>query len=211
MIKKILVGAFALSTIVGVANAQDNPSWSGPYIGVSLNDNSLRERWSSDEEFSNNINSGRKSSIAASVFLGTNTVFKDQLLYGFEADLGTGTAKNYSDYVDATGEATFLGHAKLRLGYIAGRFLPYVGLGIAVGGFTHDVYPGDNNDKKEDILFGTSLTAGLEFAASDHVRLRAEYVADEFSTAGMGDDDWGDSFYAKPEINTFKIGVAYNF
>ena len=81
---------------------------------------------------------------------------------------------------------------KGRLGYDAGRFMPY-----ATGGFA-------NLNTDDDSGSGYVLGVGAEFAATDSIRVRGEYLNHQFN-------DFGDAEDADVNVDTFNIGLSYAF
>ena len=81
---------------------------------------------------------------------------------------------------------------KGRIGYDAGQFLPY-----ATAGFANLNVDGESGD-------GYVLGAGLEYAATENIRVRGEYLNHQF-------DDFGDTDGVDVKADTFSIGLNYAF
>ncbi|KPP84742.1 MAG: putative outer membrane protein [Rhodobacteraceae bacterium HLUCCA08] len=113
---------------------------------------------------------------------------------GYQADLGNvviGGELDYGRYsFDTAGDpdASVL-RLKGRVGYDAGRVLPYLALGFAQL---------DSDDLAIDKENGTFYGLGADFAVTDSIRLGAEYLRHDFDDIGL-------------EANTLSLRAAYSF
>lgn len=67
---------------------------------------------------------------------------------------------------------------RARLGFAWGNFLPYLTAGVAQGDYSHTIHTLSQNARQRiftEIFTSWTAGAGLEYALSDHVRLRTEY------------------------------------
>ncbi|WP_336278840.1 outer membrane protein [Bartonella sp. CB175] len=120
------------------------------------------------------------------------------------------------------------GATRLRLGFGSGRILPYVSGGVAYTQF-ENVYAlsvrkaGGNNvlfsgvvSDATELLVGYTFGAGVDFAVSDRVILRAEYRYSDFGKknfrdAADNDQDYKDTYDISYKTNDFRVGIAYKF
>lgn len=129
----------------------------------------------------------------------------DWFVAGFESDLSLLTTEGTSGASPITSEIIFLNHTRVRVGFDAGMFQPFVAGGLVVSqqehrrpGFTQvDLTP----------KWGWSLGAGIEFALDDRVSARVEYLHDDlrdidvFFADGMRTVDM--------PTETVRVGVTY--
>lgn len=103
----------------------------------------------------------------------------DGILLGIEADVSFGEADDafsVIDDFDIEPEASL----RFRLGLPQERFLPYVTLGAAFAdGNSSDVIFGNDSE----LHLGLAAGAGLEFALTDAIALRGEYLFESFGKA----------------------------
>ncbi|MGR3795044.1 outer membrane protein [Vannielia sp. SX4] len=153
--------------------------WSGGYVGLSFGTGSGEiDSAAGSTDFDVNDNYGLYGG-----YLWDN----GSLVYGGElaySSLSIGT-----DAGDADADEWML---KGRLGYDAGNFLPY-----ATAGYSNLTVEGDSGD-------GYVLGAGLEYAATESISVRGEYLNHQFN-------DFGDTDGLDVSHDTFSIGVSYNF
>ncbi|WP_455474307.1 outer membrane protein [Bartonella sp. B30(2025)] len=122
----------------------------------------------------------------------------------------------------------WIGATRMRIGFAADRFFPYVAGGVSYMQ-THDVAVISikrKGEKAEDAkpdedqliasgtlsneikwLVGYTLGGGIDFAVTDNVVMRAEYRYSEFSKKKFVDDKHEVSY----KINDFRVGIAYKF
>ena len=182
----------------------------GPYVGATLNTQHLDEQFTSDEAFNGTIRGKGEYSPGVGILFGTDFV-RGQFIYGMAIDVGICNSvskfsySNNGNTINAKGKISFLGHARVRFGYGSNDLLPYIGLGIAMGNFHHEAAA--QNISTRDVSIGPSLAAGLEYALTKSLRILGEVSYDIFPTlaGGLGDD----SFYAKPIVTSFKVGMIY--
>lgn len=113
---------------------------------------------------------------------------------GYQADLGNivlGGELDYGRYsFDTTGdpEANVL-RLKGRVGYDAGRVLPYLALGVAQL---------DSDDLAIDSESGMFYGLGADYAVTDNIRVGAELLRHDFDDIGL-------------EADTLSLRAAYSF
>lgn len=84
--------------------------------------------------------------------------------------------------------------AKVRAGYDAGQFLPYITAGVAQAEFS-----GGGVDLEDD---GPFYGVGVDYAYTDEITIGAEYLRHDFDDFDGGQDI---------EVDTFSLRVSYNF
>lgn len=200
--KSIFKLGLAVSAVVAVSGngwAEDY-DWSGPYVGVSAGygfghqDTFLGADWQTPGVFERD--NGTPDHLDPKGFIGgayAGYNFNvDPFVMGFEID---GSLSNMSGAGKDTAEFPLnpninglqsdlngLGTARVRLGIANGQFLMYATGGLAIGA-TQDTYTYDNppngwHDRwgKNSTSVGYALGAGLEYAMSETVSIRAEYM-----------------------------------
>lgn len=105
----------------------------------------------------------------------------------------------------ATEELNWSGAARLRLGYAADRFLPYIAGGVAFGDI--DISNNAGGPSFGDTFTGWTIGVGLDYAMTDNLLLRAEYRYTDFGNESF--DDFGAEVDLK--TNEVRLGIAYKF
>ncbi|GAA5098373.1 outer membrane protein [Bartonella acomydis] len=112
----------------------------------------------------------------------------------------------------------WVGATRIRIGFAADRFMPYVAGGIAYGQF-HDtvsisvkredggVIVSKNLSDETKTMVGYTLGGGVDFAMLDNVILRAEYRYSDFGKKKFVEE----RLEIKYKTNDFRVGVAYKF
>lgn len=163
------------------------------------------------------------------IYAGYNWQFQNNVVAGFDADFAWLDNTARSDENIPFGEYEVDGYrnkvkqdwmaaVRARLGYAYDRFLPYIAGGVAFTDieYKHRIF-GDVTDIRFDdrsslskTRTGYTLGAGLDYAMTDHIILRAEYRYTDF-----GDKDFVlDDFYVRnveTKSHDVRFGVAYKF
>ncbi|MDD9328996.1 MAG: porin family protein, partial [Bartonella sp.] len=129
---------------------------------------------------------------------------------------------------DHTLKAKWAGATRVRIGFAADRIMPYVAGGVAytqlqdtlitsIGTEQVPAQKADGKDKETSgqsstadetkTMIGYTLAAGVDFAMTDNVMLRAEYRYSDFGKKKLHNDKFEVSYKA----NDFRVGVAYKF
>ena len=105
---------------------------------------------------------------------------------------------------------TWLGTARLRAGYAAGRVLPYLTGGAAFGNVTMTTPTGAG---QSDTRFGWTIGAGIEFAAIGAWSFKAEYLYADLGKANCSAATCGLGANADVafKTNVVRVGVNYHF
>lgn len=103
-------------------------------------------------------------------------------------------------------------HLRSRFRYAFGSFLPYVSLGVALASTDTSIFDHTLTEATDSIRAGLSYGLGVEWAASEQLRARLEYVRDEYGSEGYGSyNALGDSVFGTLETDTFSLGLLYAF
>jgi len=216
---KILVSAAALLLLGGAALAADLPayepaptiapppafSWTGFYAGLDAGwawgDAELAIGNPDDEEFD-------VDGWLVGAFAGYNYQFSS-LVIGLEADIeGTGIDGDGSDddLGDFDADVNVHGSLRGRLGYAAGRFLPYVTGGLAAASVDAD---SDARGDDSSTEWGWTVGVGADVAVTDRVFVRGEYRYSDFADFD-NDDDSAEIQDLRTHAVRVGVGVKFN-
>jgi outer membrane immunogenic protein len=180
--------------------------WSGPYIG--LHAGYLWGDVDVDEEGEPLTTGGDIDGFAGGVLAGFNYQW-DPLVLGIEGDFGfadvDGDGKVAPPEPDFSYEMSWNAHVRARAGLALDRILLFVAGGLAVADLDVD---------QEEQQFGTtywgySIGGGIDYAITDEVIVRAEYLHDEF-----GDEDYtenGEEYTADLNTDTVRGALIWKF
>ncbi|ENN94747.1 outer membrane protein [Bartonella vinsonii] len=105
------------------------------------------------------------------------------------------------------------GATRVRVGYSAGRIMPYISGGVAYGKFqdilSTSITGAEPFNATSDVtraMIGYTLGGGVDFAVTDKVIARAEYRYSDF-----GKKKFKDEIELKYKTNDLRIGLAYKF
>ncbi|MER8431163.1 outer membrane protein [Mesorhizobium caraganae] len=217
--KKLLL-ALSLSLLASSAYAADAIiaeaapvfSWTGGYIGLQAG-----YAWGNgnvDQIGGPGFIDTDPDGFLGGVYAGYNYQMSNNIVIGAELDIvyanvdGSGQvflAPGVPAGVTATEELNWSGAARLRLGYAADRFLPYIAGGVAFGDIdiSNDNGPGSFGDT----FTGWTIGVGLDYAMTDNLLLRAEYRYTDFGNKSF--EDFGSEVDLK--TNEVRFGIAYKF
>jgi opacity protein-like surface antigen len=199
--KKILLSALA-STVLSGATLAGTPCFNGAYLGAGLD--YMQEKFKVS-----GIISASKSVKGAGfkIFGGYGTIIADGFYFGGELTLGmdrvVGSEKDKD--LDANKKANY--GIAARAGYVFSNVLPYVKAG----------YEGRPSFKVYNVLNvrrnGFILGAGADFAVTNNVFVRAEYVHGFGSKTNTSVTvrNVAANLSTKPSTDTFLIGAGYKF
>jgi len=142
-------------------------------------------------------------------FLGYNYQFASPLVVGIEGDLeATGIEGDDDDAVfgSADEEVRLQGSIRSRVGYAFDRLLPYITGGFAFARPDTDTTVAGESD--DDVEWGWTAGAGLDYAATDHLFLRAEYRFTDLADFD-NDDDNGD--LQDLRTHAIRLGAGWKF
>ncbi|MET3560408.1 opacity protein-like surface antigen [Bartonella japonica] len=110
------------------------------------------------------------------------------------------------------------GATRVRIGFVADRFMPYVAGGIAYTQLQDTVSLSFKNESGREIssknltdetktMIGYTLGGGIDFAMLDNLIVRAEYRYSDFGKKKFAKEKLEISY----KTNDFRVGVAYKF
>ena len=173
---------FAAPAGAEAGRASDDHDWTGAYLGLHAGYFRGKDMTqftgvstASAEITDNAFNGGG--------LLGYNHQFGSFVL-GLETDAG-GIASHSVPGVAFTSpgsEMKWNYHLRGRAGVACDRWLPFLAVGFAMTQNRIDIVPGPTVEK---LLYGVSGGGGFDFAVTDHIILRAEYLYDSYSKKTM--------------------------
>lgn len=147
------------------------------------------------------------------------------MVLGVDADIAwSGADSGFETGANAAGvpippnqhsvDIDYSGALRARLGYAFDRFLPYVagGLAVARADFFYDHSADDASFS--DTIWGWTIGAGVEYAATNNLIVRAEYRFSDFgngSTSGQFPLFPAESTRYELDSHDVRIGIAYKF
>ena len=189
----------------------DTFSWTGGYIGLNAGYAGGKNKFNAynvDASAKDNSN-GFLGGIQA----GYNWQF-DQMIVGLETDIQGAGLK--SDAELSIGGATYGAEAKInwfgttraRLGYTpVDRFMVYATGGVAYG----KIKASYGDFSQSDTKVGYTVGAGAEYALTNNVTLKSEYLYTDLGKLKL-DDAAGNRFgEVKAPFHTVRVGVNYKF
>ena len=189
----------ALSLFTTAASAED---WSGFYAGVTASYNSVDTSGSPSFTYAFDVDGA-----ASSLLLGYN-IQNEQFVLGVEGELGlAGVSGDATDGTPMTVDMKGLTFgARARAGAAFDRALVYAALGFTSSDMDMDL---GSYAVLRDRIYGLQLGGGLEYAMTEAVNLRAEYLYTNYAKS--------DGLIPQPEtkMNTeehsFRVGITYEF
>jgi outer membrane immunogenic protein len=223
--KLLLLATTALLLGAGTAAAQDQTyDWSGVYVGAQIGYGWSKSTtrvdivpvWITDVHHN-------ATGVLGGLYAGYNYQMSNNIVLGLEADINAadledktddwilsigGVSGTLSNFIPTSFKMSWNGAVRGRVGYAVGRFLPYVAGGVSFGGYElrfHDKTVATHSSTR----IGWNIGAGLDYAVTDKIILRAEY-----RFADIGSEKF--SVYSFPSKNDLKtqevlFGIAYKF
>lgn len=194
------------------APAYDESSiWAGGYIGGQIGYN-----WAKTKLYGYNSDlSANSNGFMGGIYTGYNWEFSNAYLFGLEGDI------NYSDLsqdteieikdrdYDWNSRVEWEAALRARFGINYERWLPYVAGGLAFAGIKHNLTTGNTDiGTASHIAVGFTLGAGVDYALTNNLLLRAEYRYSDYGKKGIDDNDLVE---AKLTTNNIRLGIAYKF
>jgi opacity protein-like surface antigen len=203
-------------------------SWTGGYIGVFAGGHWSKDRWTSDETnpaqdlgaFDIKVNGGNFGGL-----IGAN-LQQGRAVWGIEADGGW-----------MTGSGTFAGdrgvravfdtleiemhanaHGRLRFGYDAGTWMPFIAGGVAYANtritirdpenLSSSAVPVENRTLNR---VGFTFGGGVDWKFAQNWIARAEYLYDRYGTASYGSAQQQDSEHFQMNSNIVRGALIYKY
>jgi outer membrane immunogenic protein len=222
------VGAMSVA-LAGTAGAADLPrrmtlptkappayiapayNWTGLYYGINGGGGWGNSRWTDSAGTTGNFN------LSGGLIGGTAGYNwqSGQTVYGVEGDvdwsgISGSTGSGICAGTSCKTENTWLGTARVRLGYAMDRVMPYVTGGVAFGGVTATVpgFPGQSDTKA-----GWTAGAGVEFALAGNWTAKAEYLYADLGDMSCSAANCGGAGTTTVQFNThiLRAGLNYRF
>jgi len=221
------IGALALVTMMGAANAADLPrrqampmkapmysapyNWTGFYVGINGGGGWGRSEWSNAAGSTGGFN------VSGGVVGGTvgYNWQMNQAVFGLEGDIDWSNIRGSTTSAVCAGGTcqtrnNYLATVRGRIGYAFDRFLPYVTGGLAVGDIKAE--PGTGASASETKA-GWTLGGGLEFAVAGPWTAKVEYLYADLGkmSCGTGICNAASSTDVNFHTNLVRAGVNYRF
>ncbi|MEW9805382.1 outer membrane protein [Mesorhizobium sp. ZMM04-5] len=210
-------GADAVVDEVVVVDTSYN--WSGIYVGAQIG-----YAWGdSDVDFSTIpvTSNPEPDGVLGGVYLGYNAQLANGVVLGVEGDFafadlhdGDGLASpvplpGQSIEVDVNWTAAL----RARLGYAAGRFLPYVAGGVAFADVDHEGFssPNASAGTGSDTFVGWTIGVGAEYAFTDRLIGRAEYRYSDYGSEDYAGTVNFPTHSVDLKTNDIRLGISYKF
>lgn len=209
--KQILAAAIATLAMSTAAYAADNVvvepgaaayNWSGVYVGGAIGWASINY-----DELVNEAMDRSDGGFAGALYAGYNFQINNVVL-GIEGDLNFRTAEPEDNNTNPFSQ-NLGGSLRGRLGYAVDRFMPYLTAGVAAANFEVD-HDGDGDDIAKKTMTGYSIGAGVEWAMTDNLVVRGQYL---FSDFGKDQFDFEGGHFHEYDVKVHDVllGVAYKF
>jgi outer membrane immunogenic protein len=197
------------------ASAAGPYKWTGFYAGLQGSYNVGTSDWDMPGAHITDYN--LKGGMGG-LYLGYNYQFPVNIVVGMETDINYGKITGSSiDAVNPTvtcnDQINWLGSTRARFGYAAGRFLPYIALGVA---YTRSnlsgelIATGSEFTSSSNYYFGWTPSIGLEFAITKNLLARAEYAYYDFGTHTVTFSD-AEVIDNRLKFQGFKFGLSWKF
>lgn len=182
-------------------------SWTGFYVGANAG-----YGWGSVDTSLVGQPDYNANGFGGGVHAGYNYDFGG-LVIGAEADFSLSDMK-YSVLVGTTTIAQRIenfGSVRARVGLPVDRFMPYVTGGFAYGTGSLDASSGAVSYSERQTHAGWTIGAGAEYAATDNVVLRAEYLYTDLGSRNYLSGSIPPGIDAHAKFSTLRAGVSFKF
>lgn len=164
------------------APAAIQSGWTGTYAGLFAGGHFAKDRWDSDETFPGSSGSryAKASGFSGGGLAGANLQL-GSFVVGTEADIGglTGKGDTGAPTITIQSSQSWDAHARLRFGYDAGQWMPFLAGGAA---FTQAKVDATTiNFHKNIVRAGATVGGGIDWAFSPSWIARIEYLHDQYA------------------------------
>jgi outer membrane immunogenic protein len=190
-------------------------NWSGAYIGADAGGSFGNYTQFDGDGDGVKIDMSR---FTGGVYAGYNWQINNFVL-GLEADISNGPKGKTSQgqrgpaWICGTGDCnaaiTYYGTVRARLAYAIDRTLVYGTGGFAYGRSEGGIY--DSDQQGQGMNTGWTLGGGLEYAFTQHIVARAEYLHVDLGDIKFGEGIGGSRFRGRGSFDTIRLGIAYKF
>lgn len=231
--KKLILGISIFALMAGSAMAADAvvtydpipaPAfapqsfvWTGGYVGLQAGYAWGKSTYTNTEygDFANYDPDG----FFGGIYAGYNHQLSNNVVLGIDGDINITGIDGATDFFwdgdspapVANSEVKYSGALRARLGYAMDRFMPYVAGGLSVAKYDFDLFDdGDLEFSESKTLAGWNIGAGIEYAATDNLLLRAEYRYSDFGSKSF-DHDFAGGANIDLSTHDIRLGLAYKF
>ncbi|CAI2931871.1 outer membrane protein [Aminobacter niigataensis] len=200
--------------------ADDTFVWSGAYAGLQAGYGSGSSTYIVDI-FPNLFIPYDPKGFFGGAYAGYNVEVKPGWIAGVEADLSAGGLESGRTTVLNPRPTHEFGHADIvwqgalraRLGYDAGRVLPFATAGLALATYQHSVENEYIYDGFNRTTLGWTIGAGFDYALTNRLIARAEYRFSDYGTDHYDRKFVGGALSHEVDLATqdVRIGLAYKF
>ena len=235
MLKSWALVLLALSLVQLPASAADMDQpydWSGPYVGLYAG----HATGNADDEFSGYLNASPWLSYVDPMAIKGNMLgalagynyAAGNFVLGVEADFGHANVDGSINFAGDSEKGAYItnfdmgwnGHLRARAGIAADNLLFFVagGLAVAQADYSYNWPPNPTEIYHGHATYkGLSLGAGLDYAFSPALLLRAEYLYDNFGDHSFDFQGTGDLAYyhaiddVSLQTHALRVALAYKF
>ena len=196
-----------------IFDTQSAYDWNGLYAGLQFGWGvGTVESSSGGVKISEDFNSGDGTS--GGVLFGWN-VQNGDIVYGLEAGLSINEIKsthNGSKLAYHTSDYVWNAEARARMGYAAGRFLPYIAGGVVLGEFYQQSRTGGTGPSAEmNTVWGYTAGAGVDVRVTNNVTFRSEYVYQNFGKENYTLASVPTTLSSQFDFHMARAAVLYHF
>lgn len=221
-----------ISSVISSKKGPAAFSWEGLYAGAQLGYESSYLRYTGKKGDKDDINTGldntfgKPAGVSGGLYAGYNIDLGSNIVAGLDGDINLNAVKKETtvegdENKTNIAKSRFDGAVRARLGYSLGRILPYVagGLSFADCQSAEGLTDGELAKGKKPaykVASGWNLGAGVDYAVSDNLVLRADYRYQDLKNPAesfLKDNKvvTKDSKDISLRSNNFRVGVAYKF
>ena len=208
--------AFAADAIVynepAPAVVADTFSWTGGYIGLNAGYAGGKNKFNGYDNFAVSAKDNA-SGFLGGIQAGYNWQF-DQTIVGIETDFQGAGLKSKAEVFTGTSsfgaeaKVNWFGTTRVRLGYTpVDRFMVYATGGVAYGKIKASAFDFSQSDTK----VGYTVGAGAEYAVTNNVTLKTEYLYTDLGKLKLDDVNGVRFGEVKAPFHTVRVGVNYKF
>jgi outer membrane immunogenic protein len=218
--KRHLLSGVALMLITVGSVLAGETDWTGFYLGVNSGYNfGKSDARYTDPLFSPYAIGSNPDGWSVGLQAGANYQFKNRIVVGLEGEFSYVDVSDSIDDLASAGlrqrpgnsiktSSDYAGTLRARLGYAAGRFLPYLTAGGA--GADAKVSATDGFLSESQFLLGWTVGGGIEYALDKNWSVKVEYLY-----VDLGRHTWfGGKLWESSSLltsNTVRLGVNYKF
>lgn len=219
-ILRTLTAAAALALATGSSSAADvtgstGYGWTGAYLGVHGG-----YAWGeADIGYEGDDGGGDLEGFWGGALAGYNFQAADMIVLGVEGDLGGGDVNGNGVVAPPppepdhhyTYDLDWNAHLRARAGVAVDKALFFVAGGLAAAGHTLSIEENGQSDGEDSQThYGWTIGAGVEYAITENLLLRAEYLYDDYGSQTYSDDA-GDDYDVDLTAQTVRAALSYKF